>query len=144
MTTSNNQLPAARRDRGGFTLIELMVTVAIIALLAAIAIPNYSQYMVRSNRTAAKQFILTIASKQEQYILDARQYATGIFGSGAGNLNLVAPSETNRYDFTLAACAAPCTTYTITATPKAAFPAQVADGVLTLDNIGTKTGTWDK
>ena len=148
--TTHYTSPAALRDRGGFTLIELIVTAAIIALLAAVAIPQYSQYVARANRTAAKQFILTIASKQEQYILDARQYATAIFGAGAGSLNLTQPTETNRYDFTLAACPAPptpCTTYTITATPKAQFLPQQA-GVLTLDNLGTKdsvpAGLWDK
>jgi type IV pilus assembly protein PilE len=146
-TTRNTRLPAALRARGGFTLIELMVVVAIITLLASFAIPSYTQYVVRSHRTAAKQFILSVASKQEQYILDARQYATAIFGPGVTSLNMAPPQETNRYDFALAACAAPCTTYTITATPKAAFlPAQAGD--LTLDNLGTKSsnpaGLWDK
>ena len=138
MTTRNNLLPAALGTRGGFTLIELMVTVAIVAILAAVAIPNYSSYIVRSNRAAAKQFVLTVANKQEQYILDARQYGTAIFGTAAGSLNLPQPTDTNRYDFTLDACAAPCTTYMIRATPKAAFAPQVADGELTLDNVGTK------
>jgi type IV pilus assembly protein PilE len=148
MTRSNKPLPAAFRDRGGFTLIELMIVVAIIGILAAIAVPNYNSYVVRANRAAAKQFILEIASKQEQYRLDARQYATDITGSGAGKLNMVPPTEAGRYDFALAACAAPCATYTITATPKAAYPKQVEDGWLTMDHLGSKTsefaGKWDK
>ncbi len=132
----NNALPAALRKRGGFTLIELMIVVAIIGVLAAIGIPSYDRYIVRSNRAVAKQFMLTIASKQEQYILDARQYATTI-GSGVGGLNLTPPTESNtRYTFGLAACAAPCTTYTITAT---AIGKQAADGWLRLDNLGQKT-----
>jgi len=138
MTTRDNRLPAAIRDRGGFTLIELMVTAAIIALLAAFAIPSYTGYTVRSNRAAAKQFLLTVASKQEQYMLDARQYATAIFGSAAGSLNLSQPQETNRYDFSLDACGTPCTTYLVRATPKAAFDGQVADGELTIDHLGSK------
>ena len=148
MTRTYKPWLAAPRDRGGFTLIELMIVVAVIGILAAIAVPNYHSYVVRANRAAAKQFILQIASKQEQYKLDARAYATGITGTGAGNLNMVAPTEAGKYDFALAACAAPCSTYTITATPKAAYPKQVADGWLALDNLGSKTseiaGTWDK
>jgi len=159
MTTSCKPLPAAFRDRGGFTLIELMIVVAIVGILAAVAIPNYNSYVVRANRAAAKQFVLQVASKQEQYVLDARSYATSITGAPPGKLNLVAPTEAARYDFFLndactaitpvpAACGTPCSTYTVCAVPKAAYPKQVADGWLALDNIGSKTsevaGTWDK
>lgn len=148
MTRTYKPWLAAPRDRGGFTLIELMVVVAVIGILAAVAVPNYHSYVVRANRAAAKQFVLEVASKQEQYRLDARNYATDITGAGAGKLNMVPPPEANRYDFALDVCAAPCSTYTITATPKAAFPKQVADGWLKMDNLGSKTseiaGTWDK
>ena len=63
------------RAQLGFTLIELMITVAIAAILAAIAYPSYTQYIVRANRSAAQSFILNLANKQEQYMLDQRQYA---------------------------------------------------------------------
>ncbi len=131
MTRNNNSLPAAIGKRGGFKLIELMIVVAIIAILAMIALPSYDRYVIRSNRAVAKQFLLTVANKQEQYILDARQYATTLPA-----LNLTAPAEVStRYTFSLNACAVPCTTYTITAT---AIGAQASDGNLTLDNLGNK------
>jgi type IV pilus assembly protein PilE len=55
-----------------------MITVAIVAILATIAYPSYSQYIARSNRAAAESFMLDVANKQEQYRLDARQYASSL------------------------------------------------------------------
>jgi len=133
MASQNNNAPSPTREKQrGFTLIELMIVVVIISIIAMIAVPSYNNYVLRSNRSVAKQFMLAVASKQEQYILDARQYAATI-----GALGLTAPSEVaSRYTFSLAACAAPCTTYTITAT---AIGAQLSDGNLTLDNLGSKS-----
>jgi prepilin-type N-terminal cleavage/methylation domain-containing protein len=54
----------------GFTLIELLVVMVIAGILAAIAIPNYSEYIVRSNRSAAQSFIANVASRQAQFFLD--------------------------------------------------------------------------
>ncbi len=126
-----------RSRREGFTLIELMIVVAIIAILAMIGIPSYDRYVVRSNRAVAKQFMLSIASKQEQYMLDARSYAGGV--AALTTLGLTAPAElATRYTFSVADCVAPCSTYTITATP---IGAQASDGPapLTLDNLGNKS-----
>ena len=124
----------------GFTLIELMIVVAIIGVLAMIGIPSYERYIMRSNRSIAKQFLLTVANKQEQYILDARQYAVTI-GAGALGLSLTPPAEVaTRYTFSITPCATPpCSTYTVTAT---AIGPQEADGDLMLDNLGQKTSEF--
>jgi type IV pilus assembly protein PilE len=126
----------------GFTLIELVVTVMIIGLLAAIAYPSYQDYVRRGNRSAAQTFMMTIAQRQEQYLLTNRSYTATI---GTGGLGLAPPTETNgRYTITMATPTA--TSYLITATPIGNQPVAGKFGVLTLSSDGTKSPTaeWQK
>lgn len=121
------------KTQSGFTLIELMVVVAIVAILAAIGYPSYTQYLVRANRSAAQQFMLDIANREEQYLLDARVYTNTL---GTGGLNLTTPPDVDRY-YTITVTGEP-STYTITATPKVGT-SQAGDGNLTLTNTGAKS-----
>ena len=66
---------AEQAKQGGFTLVELMIVVAIIAILAAIAIPQYSQYVINAKTTHAKNNLLQLATLEEQYYQDCRSYA---------------------------------------------------------------------
>ena len=132
--------PVAPKDQRGFTLIELMIVVAIIGIVAAIAYPNYTQYTIRSNRSAAQSFILGVGNKQEQYILDARQYADSL-----AKLNMTTPSEVSKnYDITIDGVATTPPTYTVTATPKGTQASKdTLCKNLTINQAGTKgeTGT---
>src|SRR4051812_6679555 len=80
------------RRLSGMTLIELMVVLAIIALLTAIALPSYQSYTVRGIRSQGQQFLMDLAQAQEQYFLDNRGYATDL-GTTAGLLNRTIPPE---------------------------------------------------
>ncbi len=133
-----------RRDIGGsrrgFTLMEVIVTVAIVGILASVAFPSYQQYVIRSNRSAVQQFMLDIANREEQFMLDVRSYTTTI---GAGGLNMTTPAEvTGKYNVavTLAggACAVAAPGYCINATAVVGS-IQASDGNLTLDSLGNKS-----
>ncbi len=103
----------ARRTQKGFTLIELMVTVAIVAILAAIAIPNYQDYVRKAHRAAAAQFIADVANLQHQFMLDNRTYATTLAGLGITaepdnvdeffNISIATDLTTAPYEFTVTA-----------------------------------------
>ncbi|HEY6721273.1 MAG TPA: type IV pilin protein, partial [Burkholderiales bacterium] len=106
----------------GFTLIELMIVVAVIAILAGIAYPSYTSYVRRGNRSAAEQLMLTISNREEQYLLDARQYAgtfdsSGLNLSGSQDFICSATNCSNSfYNISVNAAAGPPPSYTITAT----------------------------
>lgn len=117
----------------GFTLIELMITVAVVAILAAIAYPSYTQYVIRGHRAAAQTEMMDIANRQQQFFLANRQYATSLAG-----LSYVLPPEVDaRYGAGLAANnGASPPNFTITFTPEGP---QTSDGNLTLNSEGVKT-----
>lgn len=124
-------MKAARQ--GGFTLIELMITVAVVGILAAIAYPSYTQYVIRGHRAAAQTEMMDIANRQQQFFLANRQYATSLAG-----LSYSLPAEVGaRYAAAIAAnnaASPPNFTITFTATGN-----QASDGNLTLNSEGAKT-----
>ncbi|PKG86439.1 prepilin-type cleavage/methylation domain-containing protein [Colwellia sp. 75C3] len=69
----------------GFTLIELMITVAIMGILAAVAYPSYSDFVVRSNRAEAPRELVRLANLQEQLFVDSRAYTANVSELGVGS-----------------------------------------------------------
>ena len=120
----------------GFTLVELLVSVAVVAIIAAIAYPSYQDQMRKGRRAAAQAFLVEVANRQQQYLLDARTYAVG--ADAITTLNLTVPPEVAPfYTVTVEPTAATNPpTYRLVATPVAA---QAADGGLTLDQEGART-----
>jgi len=135
---------AARRPSLGFTLIELMITIAIVAILASIAIPSYRQYIIRGKRSAAKAVMMDIAIREQQFLLANRVYAdTGtLVGSGYAVPEEASENYTWAVDVDLDANPA-IPDFLITFTPTGA---QTSDGALMLDDRGNKTppDKWKK
>ena len=94
MQNLRRSLRASRHRIGGFTLIELMIAVAIIGILVRLAYPAYTQSVLKSHRAEAKAALLDLASREERYFGTANQYsATGVtLGYNAGTtLTAAAP-----------------------------------------------------
>jgi type IV pilus assembly protein PilE len=120
----------------GFTLIEVMITVAIVAILAGVALPSYREHVRKSRRAEAQAYLMALASRQQQFLLDRRSYATDVTTIG-----LMAPANVAAsYDVVVAAVVGPPPTFRLTATPKATTD-QIKErcGTLSIDNTGGKT-----
>lgn len=128
--------------RQGFTLIELMIVVAIIGILAVIAYPSYQDYVTRSKRSDGKNAALEMASRQERYYFDNNSYTTDPTDLGYS----ASPASSPEGYYNISISDDPTdditTGYTITATPAAPF-SDPDCGNLTLNSRGVKgrTGT---
>ncbi len=144
MTTMPAQVKPTER---GFTLIELMITVAIVAILSAIAVPSYTQYILRSHRAEARNTLLSIAQRLEQNYTLSSSYAltpttppvaiadASITAWGLGQVPL---SGAARYNITFAAGSPTTTAFTLQATPVGAQVSDTTCGILMLDNRNLK------
>lgn len=123
-----------QRSPYGFTLIELMVTVVIVAILATIAYPSYQRYMIQTRRTDAQIALLNVANLQERFFTQCNRYATSLTNArtcAATDLGLNMSSDLSPDGYyRLAIVAATPTAFTISAGPVAGRP-QAADAECT-------------
>lgn len=77
----------------GFTLIELMIAVAIVGILASVAYPSYQNFVVRSNRSEAPRELVRFANLQEQLYVDSRSYTENMSDLGAGSTSVYKTSN---------------------------------------------------
>ena len=118
-----------------FTLVELMVALAIIGILAAIALPSYQQYIIRGNRAAAQAEMMDIASREQQFLLADREYAD------LGKLNASGYSLSSDVSdkYTLSIETDNSATPPVFTINMAAKGSQAEDGALSLNSAGVKT-----
>lgn len=126
----------------GFTLIEILIVVAILGVLASIALPAYQNSVLRSGRAEAKGELLIVASDQERFFSSNNAYVVDATPLNTTD-GTTRTTETGLYSITIAACGAGIATcFTATATPQGN---QVNDActTLTIDSIGVRGATGD-
>lgn len=122
------------RSRQGFTLIELVIVVAIVGILAAIALPSYREYVVRGNRAAAQATMMEIANREQEYFLANRSYASKATLEANG---YALPADVSRnYSYGITLDAGPPVGFTINFTAEGG---QESDGDLSLTSAGIKS-----
>lgn len=117
------------------TLIELMIVVAIVAILGTIAVTSYRGYVLRSNRTEASAALLRIQVAQEKYYLNKYEYAADLDTLGLGNL---ASTERGLYNIRLQRRADNPDAYTLTATAAGSQAADTDCQTFTIDQTGQR------
>jgi len=136
----------SKATQRGVTLIELVVVMMIVGILAAVAIPSYRSYVIRSQRSDAKDALLALATQQEKHYLQCNTYATAIDAAtdcAAGELQGTAASQNGWYQ--LAVVAGNATTFTVRATAVAGENQfqDTACRTFTVDQAGVRTAADD-
>ncbi len=132
------------KNNAGFTLVELIITVLIVGILSAVAIPTYLKHVTKASRAAAQTELMQMASLQEKIYLNSNSYATNASvttaynGQSTGGLGWTAQSKDGKYDFSCDACTQD--TFQLSATPVSGSP-QANDGTLSLNSAGQRIWT---
>lgn len=133
-----------QKKNTGFTLVELLITVAIIGILASVAYPSYTDYVSRSNRSEAQRELMRLANLQEQLFVDTRAYTENMKNLGLDADPFITGSKYYSIDAAVSG-----STFILTATAKGSQSSNDTDcTTLTINELGTKGGEsttcWEK
>ena len=137
----------ARNAQRGFSLIELMIVVAIVAIISAFAYPSYDRYVIKTKRSVAQNALLQVADRQQQFFMDNKRFAADITNLGFpanpyvvddNGTSTVASDADAVYSLSLSNVTA--TTWTATATPlNSQLSRDTYCGSLTITQTGAKS-----
>lgn len=126
------------RERG-FTLVELMITVAIVAILAAVAFPSFTGQLQKGRRADGKQALLAVAQNMEKYFTENSRYTTAAGNATCPGASVVTTPSPEKYYAITAVCAD--NTFTLTATAQGIQAGDTHCATLTYNQLQTKGGT---
>lgn len=118
----------------GFTLVELMIAVAIVSILAAVALPSYQQYVTKTRRALAKGCLVELGQHMERHYTTSMSYATAVLPNTSCISDLA-----NTYTFAFGAAQPTATTYLINATPTGPQTSDTQCGTMGLTQSGTRS-----
>jgi type IV pilus assembly protein PilE len=129
-----------RSKKSGFTLLELMIALAVVAILLMVAYPSYQTYIIRTSREAAESQLQQLANLQEKIFLNSSAYASSVTtaynGTSSGGLGLTSGTTIDgKYTITLPTATA--STFTLQAAPVTGTT-QAGDGNITITHTGQR------
>ena len=136
----------------GVTLMELLIVVAIISIIAAVAYPNYTQFVTRSKRSVGATAMLQVADRQQQFFMDNKRYAASLTSLGYDDDSIMIDDEgqvvtmaSGDRIYNIRISASNIVSYELTATPQLNQAKKDSCGSLTITQTGAKgqSGTGD-
>jgi type IV pilus assembly protein PilE len=126
----------------GFTLIELMIVVAIVGILFSIALQSYEGYVLQSHRADGQSILLDISAREERFMAQSNTYTADLTTAAGLNLGSAA-SRDGYYNLSVAACAggAIANCYLVTATATGGQLGDTDCAIITYSSIGVRSGT---
>ena len=134
----------AMKNCRGFSLIELMVVVTVIAILSAVALPSYWSSVMKSRRTSAQVALLDLASREERYYTANNIYASKLSLLGfPSEKNLAVPDEKNNHYYDVSVVAANANGFSLKAVPVGSQSKDTACAIFTYNSLGIRGFSGD-